>query len=248
MTKLDESQHFAFAMVLFLGRDLAEYRDMFNLDQAELRGKRILDCAAGPSSFACEMYLSGFDVTACDPMYGGSLEELLAICDQDVQKVGQRQQKAARLFHDYALSSEFKNRKSSSRRQFLADYIEGKESGRYVRASLPQLPFADQSFDLVLCANFLFLYTPLASGGMLIEDRFDFDFHKNAVLELMRVCRGEARIYPIKGPHHDEQHDYVERLFEDESMREFELMVDSVTYRDIRHAHHMLRLSRRSAE
>ncbi len=248
MTTLDESQHFAFTSVLFLGRDFSEYRDMFNLDQAELRGKRILDCAAGPSSFACEMNLSGFDVTACDPIYGGSLEVLIDICNQDAHQVGQRQQKAAHLFHDYALSCEFKDRKRSSRRQFLDDYVKGEKTGRYVRASLPQLPFADQSFDLILCANFLFLYTPLATGGMLIENRFDFDFHKNSVLELMRACRGEARIYPIKGPHHDEQHDYLKRLFDDHSMREFDLVVDPVTYRDIRDAHHMLRLSRRDAK
>lgn len=44
-------------------------------------------------------------------------------------------------------------------RRFLSDYAVGMEEGRYVDASLPELPFADGAFDLALSSHFLFLYT-----------------------------------------------------------------------------------------
>jgi ubiquinone/menaquinone biosynthesis C-methylase UbiE len=60
---------------------------------------------------------------------------------------------------------------------------------RYVDGSLPLLPFEDHAFSLVLCSHFLFLYA----------EQFGFEFHKQSLLELMRVCKpgGEVRVYPL---------------------------------------------------
>jgi hypothetical protein len=69
---------------------------------------------------------------------------------------------------------------------FLEDYPGGREAGRYLDAALPRLPFADHSFDLALCANFLFLYS----------SQHDLDFHVQALLELVRVAR-EVRVFPL---------------------------------------------------
>ena len=46
--------------------------------------------------------------------------------------------------------------------------------------------FADGEFDLTLVSYFLFAY----------QDRFNYEFHRASILEIMRVTRGEARIYP----------------------------------------------------
>ena len=43
---------------------------------------------------------------------------------------------------------------------------------------------------LVLSGHFLFTYC----------DRFDYPFHREAVLELFRVSAKEVRIYPLQGP------------------------------------------------
>jgi hypothetical protein len=48
------------------------------------------------------------------------------------------------------------------------------------------LLFADGEFDLTLVSYFLFAY----------QDRFNYEFHRASILEIMRVTRGEARIYP----------------------------------------------------
>lgn len=40
-------------------------------------------------------------------------------------------------------------------------------------ASLPQLPFEDQSFDLVVCGHLLFCYAPRSAGGLMPEPGLD---------------------------------------------------------------------------
>jgi ubiquinone/menaquinone biosynthesis C-methylase UbiE len=72
---------------------------------------------------------------------------------------------------------------------FLKDYSCPDSKARYHSGSLPELPFREGSFSLVLCSHFLFLY----------EEQFDYAFHLAALKELLRICKkgGEARIYPL---------------------------------------------------
>jgi hypothetical protein len=69
---------------------------------------------------------------------------------------------------------------------FLADYENGKRDGRYTAGQLPDLPFAPKSFDLALCAHFLFFYS----------DSLSLAFHEQALDELCRVAH-EVRIFPM---------------------------------------------------
>jgi hypothetical protein len=50
------------------GRSLEEYTQMFDLKASDL-GQRILDSAAGPSSFNAEMHDMGLSIVSCDPIY-----------------------------------------------------------------------------------------------------------------------------------------------------------------------------------
>jgi hypothetical protein len=236
------SDNFAFDDVLFLGRDFTEYQRMFNLNPSQLKGKRVLDCASGPSSFAAEANLYDINVTSCDPMYASEGRELSALWRTDVDRIAGRKSIVGHLFDDNALSEQFQQRKKQSRDFFLSDYVANASAGRYVHAELPSLPFDDKSFELALCANFLFLYTSLETGGMLFEDRFNYDFHKRAIRELIRVTTGEVKIYPIKGPHHDHIHKYIGLLLEDREFNDVEFLIEPVTYRDIKDAHEMLKI------
>jgi SAM-dependent methyltransferase len=56
----------------------------------------------------------------------------------------------------------------------------------YVVATLPTLPFADQTFDLALSSHLLFAYL----------DRLDRDFHLDSIRELARVA-AEVRVFPL---------------------------------------------------
>lgn len=215
---------------------------MFNLNPGQLKGKRVLDCASGPSSFAAEANLYDIEVTSCDPMYSTDGHALASIWKDHVDQVGERKAVVGHLFDDNALSEQFQQRKKKSRDYFLRDYEINASNGRYVYGELPNLPFSDKSFDLSLCANFLFLYTSLETGGMLLEDRFNFEFHRKALLELIRVTSGEVKVYPIKGPHKVHFHHYIGDLLKDDHFRDVELLIEPVTYRDIRDAHEMLRI------
>lgn len=70
--------------------------------------------------------------------------------------------------------------------EFLADYPQGTEQGRYVDGELPYLMFADQEFDLALCSHLLFLYS----------EQLTEDFHLASIRELCRVAR-EVRVFPL---------------------------------------------------
>src|SRR6266545_6981393 len=73
--------------VVLLGRTLDEYRRYFALDLPSLRGKAILDVAAGVSSFCVEGRAAGLNVTAFDAIYQLSAGEIQRRCEQDLDHV-----------------------------------------------------------------------------------------------------------------------------------------------------------------
>ncbi len=177
--------------VAFIGRTYFEYVRMFGLDENVLQEGRILDCAAGPSSFAAEAHRSGFSVTACDLLYDVPSEQLVKKGREDIGHVFEKLDEVAHLYtwkyyqnKDGIIS--FRHRALDA---FSRDFPIGLVEGRYVQAELPHLPFPDKSFSLVLASHFLFLYS----------DRLDLEFHRASLRELLRVASGEVRIFPLQG-------------------------------------------------
>ncbi|HVS52005.1 MAG TPA: methyltransferase [Opitutaceae bacterium] len=181
--------------ISFFGRTLAEYAQFFALDVNALRGRDVLDVAAGPSSFAAEACARKVDAVAIDPLYATPVEELAARIERDYETMFARMRARRPLFrfsHGRGFPSfaaaETERRLAAQR--FLADYEAQRLYGRYVGGALPRLPFFDGTFDLVLCAHLLFTYAA----------RFDFDWHLAACRELVRVSAGEVRLHPLCGP------------------------------------------------
>jgi hypothetical protein len=175
--------------VSLFGRTFEEYTRFFALDPAALRRHAVLDVAAGPSSFTAEAVRHGIDAVAVDPLYGHAAGGLAARVREDYRRMFTQMRAKRHLFRLKSFKSfaaaEADRRLAASR--FLADFDGNARHGRYVRAALPALPFLDQSFSLVLCAHLLFIYA----------DKFDYDWHLAACLELVRVSAGEARIHPV---------------------------------------------------
>ena len=69
---------------------------------------------------------------------------------------------------------------------FLGDFERGKEEGRYVAASLPSLPFADDEFRIAVVSHLLFLYS----------EHLDAAAHVGSAFELLRVAE-DVRIFPL---------------------------------------------------
>lgn len=178
--------------VSFFGRTLEEYCRFFALDPGGLRGRAVLDVAAGPSSFTVEAHRRGIDAVAIDPLYDLSPGDLAGRIRDDYARMFAQMRDKRRLFRFKTFPSfdaaETDRRAAASR--FLADYEGRIRHGRYVKASLPLLPFLDGAFDIVLCAHLLFIYAA----------RFDFDWHVAACGELARVSHGEVRVHPLVGP------------------------------------------------
>jgi hypothetical protein len=169
------------------GRSLAEYQAMFDLSETDL-GSRILGCADGPASFNAELTARGGNVVSVDPVYQFEVDALrhrIADVYQEImpQVVANREKYVWKFIKDPEQLGELR---MSAMENFLADYCPGKQQGRYVTASLPDLPFADQSFDLALCSHFLFLYS----------DQLGMQQHLDGLKELCRVA-GQVRIYPL---------------------------------------------------
>lgn len=160
---------------------------MFDLTEADLQ-RRILGCGDGPAAFNCQLTRQGGRVVSTDPIYQFSREEIrsriAATFTEVVEKTRQNQDE----FNWTTIRSpdDLGQVRMAAMEQFLADYDPGKAAGRYITASLPELPFADDSFDLALCSHFLFLYSP----------QFDAQFHLSAIEEMLRIAP-EVRIFPL---------------------------------------------------
>lgn len=160
---------------------------MFKLKEADLVGRRILDCPAGACSFTAISNQLGSEVTAVDIAYYYSADELEDKGVQDIEHAMSELVKVQGNFvWDYFKSIEDL---TQARSRALNDNIRDQRQTpeRYVPVILPNLPFNDEDFDLTLSAHFLFMYS----------DRLDYDFHLSTVNELMRVTRGELRIFPL---------------------------------------------------
>jgi ubiquinone/menaquinone biosynthesis C-methylase UbiE len=178
--------------VSFFGRTLAEYTQFFTLDLAALKGRSVLDVAAGPSSFTAEACKRGIDAVAVDPLYGCRPDALAQHVQIDYRAMFAQMRAKPGLFRlkkTFASIDEAEESRRAAASRFLADYEAQFVHNRYVGAALPQLPFLDRAFDVVLCAHFLFLYAK----------QFDFAFHVEACRELVRVSREDVRIHPVLG-------------------------------------------------
>ncbi len=215
------SPSFELSSVAFFGRSLAEYARFFPLDLPALRGRAVLDVAAGPSAFTAEANRLGVRATAVDPLYGCSAETLSAHVRLDYARTLTKMRAKPGIFRlkSFVSLDEAEADRRAAAATFMADYEAGFLDNRYVGGSLPRLPFADASFDLVLCAHLLFIY----------ERLFDYEFHLAACRELVRVSKGAVRIHPVCGP---DGHPYRElvRLRSDLAEQGIETRVDRVDY------------------
>lgn len=179
--------------VVFFGRTGEESLTMYQLDPAAWRGARVLDCPGGPGSLSALLRRSGIDVTAVDPLYGLDPDALEQRARLDIDRT------VAELAANPAIDPRFDPEVCRRQRlDALADFLADRRlhPDRYLEAALPELPFPDGSFDLVLSGHLLFSYSPMASGGLLPEGGFDLDWHRRAVAELLRLATREVRLYP----------------------------------------------------
>jgi len=210
------------------GRSFQEYVGMFSLTEKELGG-RILDCAAGPSSFNAEMFALGRRVVSCDPIYEFSAEQIrarvAAVRDDMIEQV--RGQLGQFVWEWIRSPEHLEEVRMGAMEEFLKDFSSVGARQRYRVASLPKLEFADGEFELGLCSHFLFLYS----------EWLDEAFHLASVAEMLRVAP-EVRIFPVT-----EMDGRLSRHLR-AVMAEFECDLVKVPYEFLKGANQMLVLRR----
>lgn len=168
------------------GRNRAEYTSFFALGAPD-SGLRILDIGAGPSSFTAETNESGGRAVAVDPLYADPPAAIAGRIEETRETImaGLRANAARFVWDVYGDPDGLLEVRRTAMALFLEDFRRDRR-GRYVAGALPRLPFADDSFDLVLVSHLLFLY----STGL------DAAFHQAAVAETLRLAP-EVRIFPL---------------------------------------------------
>lgn len=169
------------------GRSLEEYRRMFALTDDDL-DRRLLGCGDGPASFNAELTAQSKRVISIDPVYEFSREEIRQRFDDVYTQMVEAARDNRDKFNWDIIHSpdEMGHRRRNALNRFLDDYDVGKQQGRYLNETLPDLSFADRQFDLVLCSHLLFTYSHL----------LDASFHLHAAIEMLRVAN-EVRIFPL---------------------------------------------------
>ena len=218
--------------VVLLGRTFEEYRRYFLLKPEELIGKNVLDVAGGVSSFCAEANMRGIRVISFDRIYSLSLYEIAEQSGSDLDSVYHAIGKVPTYRWSYYKTPgrmrEFRARAYST---FTLDYKAHPD--RYVAGELPRLPFADARFDVTLVSYLLFAY----------QDRLSYEFHRDSVLEIMRVTRDEARIYPTVTLE-AQPSEYVRMLQSDPAFEEFDLEVIKTDFEFLVNSNSFLRVTR----
>ena len=169
------------------GRSFEEYRDMFLLTDADLQ-KKILGCGDGPASFNAVLTKAGGSVVSADPVYRFTVEQIRSRVREVHPEI---MTEVSKNHGDYVWESirdveHLGHVRMEAMELFFDDYEEGKQAGRYVDASLPELLFEDNTFDLALCSHYLFLYS----------EHVNLEEHILSMKELCRVA-DEVRVYPL---------------------------------------------------
>lgn len=171
--------------MLVTSRSFAEYVAFFALDQDRLP-RRVLDCSAGTSGFVAGARAHGSDAVAVDPAYRQPLEELAETGRAGgiggASMVADHRDRFT--FDWYGSPERQRELRATALESFVAD--RRRHPGRYVAAELPQLPFANHSFDLALCSHLLFTWANV----------FDQAWHESALREMARVAT-EVRVFPL---------------------------------------------------
>ncbi|BAF71908.1 class I SAM-dependent methyltransferase [Sulfurovum sp. NBC37-1] len=216
------------------GRSKKEYMEMFNLSQNDVMNMKILGCGDGPSSFNTEVDYDDGTVVSIDPLYAYSKKEIMQRIDEVAEDVMAQVKANADNFvwKNIPDVESLEHIRIEAMMEFLMDYEDGKEEGRYIEAELPNLPFEDGSFDLALSSHFLFLYS----------DHLDEAFHKAAIDEMLRVA-DEVRIFPLLTLT-NERSPYVDRMIRLLEQEGFKAEVVKTDYEFQKGANEMLKITK----
>jgi hypothetical protein len=219
---------YPFAM-LITSRSYREYAAMFDLHAGELDGL-VVDCCAGASSFVAELAARGGTGLAVDPIYAQGRAALTTAAR--ASRAGTADIIAAHpdrfVWHWYGTPEHRDRLRERAADRFVEDI--DRRPHAYLAAELPRLPVRDRAARLVLCSHLLFTWS----------DTLDFDWHRAALAELLRITNGEVRVFPLVVQRTGEPVPFLGALVDRLRADGFDVSVREVGYEFQRGAHAML--------
>ena len=172
-----------FENIAITGRIFEEYSAFFDLELEDLKSKKILDCPSGASSFVQTLKQNGIFAKGVDIIYKFTKDEIEKQGIKTLEKIYQNTSWMDAYKMDFYKTKEnHKKHREDALKGFLKDY----NLDDYIYCELPNLPFENKEFDLLFSSHLFFVY----------DDRLDYDFHKNSILEMLRVSK-EVRLFPL---------------------------------------------------
>lgn len=205
---------------------------MFDLKPCDLQ-RKLLDCAAGPSSFNAQLHQLGFTIVSCDPIYQFSANQIARQIDKTYGAIlnAARENQGNFVWREIRSLEHLAEVRQRAMKQFLEDFPTGVVEGRYRVAELPNLPFRNVEFDLSLCSHFLFTYSNVLS----------LEFHLDAIRELCRVAH-EVRIFPLIGQFGAEYSPYISEALNRLGAEGYECEIKQVPYEFQKGGNEMMRV------
>ena len=222
--------------VVPFGRSFDEYCLMFNLCDRDLH-KTILGVGDGPASFNAELTAQGGKVISVDPIYELDGDDIQSRFDEVVNDIINQVKNTPNdwIWSYHQNPEQLKQNRINAIDKFIADYQTAQPTSRYQQGSLPQLPFADNQFDLALCSHLLFLYS----------DHLSEQFHEQSLREMLRVAP-EVRIFPLINLMLEESA-YLQPLITKFSEEGYETSVQKVAYELQKGGNQMLVIKRKAS-
>ena len=213
------------------GRTFDEYVAMFALSQHDLE-KSFLGCSDGPANFNSVLSNRGGRVISADPLYRFSHDDIRKKISETYDKIMEqiRDNKDEFVWERISSVEDLGNIRMNAMNEFLSDYPEGVNEGRYVEATLPSLPFEDREFDIALCSHYLFLYS----------EQLSEEFHLQSVRELCRVAL-ETRIFPLLELGSNKSR-HIERVIYALRKIDFKVSIEKVSYEFQKGGNEMLKI------
>lgn len=222
--------------VALIGRTFEEYEKIFRLSDFKSNNITILDVGSGVSSFCAEASKRGMKVKAMDPIYGYDLIELEVKCSKDLDLVIKELNGVEYLYiwEIFRSKDDLKRQREKAYKRFIKHYRDNK-SKLYIPEEMPKTTLNNNQFDIILSSHLLFLYDHI----------FDYSFHKETIMEMLRICSKEIRIFPLVNLY-GKKSTFLLEFLNDTNFRGYEKSIERVEYEFIRGGNEFLRIIKNS--
>ncbi|MFW9989516.1 MAG: hypothetical protein ACFFC3_12750 [Candidatus Odinarchaeota archaeon] len=218
--------------VALIGRTFDEYERIFRLNDFRLKNITILDVGSGVSSFCAEASNRGIKVTAMDPIYDYNSSSLELKCSKDLDLIIEELNGVEYLYiwEIFRSKNDLKKHREKAYKEFIKHYRDNK-GGLYISEKMPKTIFKSNQFDIIISSHLLFLYDHI----------FDYNFHKNTIKEMLRICSKEVRIFPLVNLY-GKRSPFLSRILDDDNFLDYKKSIEKVKYQFIRGGNEFLRM------